>query len=171
MKNYKDPATNTLFSYESDGSQDFYIKPGLVEITDAEADYIRNPPLSLAQIKTDQITLLSAACKSQIYGGFTSLALGDVYRYPSSDKDQSNLAGSVLESLYPNLPAGWTTVFWCVDSNGVWDLRPHTASQIQQVGQDAKDAITLAITKNATLAKQVMASTTDTIAKVQAIVW
>lgn len=41
MKHYKDPATNTLYAYEADGSQDNLIKPGLIAITDAEADAIR----------------------------------------------------------------------------------------------------------------------------------
>ena len=41
MKHYKDPNTNEIYAYESDGSQDDYIKPELVPITDEEADEIR----------------------------------------------------------------------------------------------------------------------------------
>jgi hypothetical protein len=41
MKHYKDPNTNELYAYEADGSQDAFIKEGLVAITDAEADAIR----------------------------------------------------------------------------------------------------------------------------------
>jgi hypothetical protein len=41
MKHYKDPNTNELYAYEADGSQDEFIKEGLVAITDAEADSIR----------------------------------------------------------------------------------------------------------------------------------
>jgi hypothetical protein len=41
MKNYKDPSTNELYAYEADGSQDAYIKEGLVQITDTEAEQIR----------------------------------------------------------------------------------------------------------------------------------
>ena len=41
MKHYKDPITNEVYAYETDGSQDAYIKPGLVAITDQEADEIR----------------------------------------------------------------------------------------------------------------------------------
>lgn len=129
------------------------------------------PPPSLSQIKTAQIEILAKSCQDQIYAGFTSFALGVAYTYPAKDKDQANLAGSVLESLYPNLPAGWTTPFWCVDASGVWDLRPHTAAQIQQVGADGKAAIVSAVTKNASLAAQVASAATDTVGKVQAIVW
>ena len=38
MKHYKDPNTNELYAYESDGSQDAWIKPGLVPVTDEQAD-------------------------------------------------------------------------------------------------------------------------------------
>jgi len=55
MKYYKNPVDNTLYAYESDGSQDEYILPGLVAITEAEAEVIRQPqPLVLT---VDQIKL------------------------------------------------------------------------------------------------------------------
>ena len=41
MKHYKDPNTNEIYAYEADGSQDVYIKQGLLAISDAEADVIR----------------------------------------------------------------------------------------------------------------------------------
>lgn len=37
MKHYKDPNTNAVYAYEADGSQDEFIKEGLVAITDEEA--------------------------------------------------------------------------------------------------------------------------------------
>jgi hypothetical protein len=36
MKHYKDPTTNELYAYEADGSQDAFIKEGLVALTDSE---------------------------------------------------------------------------------------------------------------------------------------
>ena len=36
MKHYKDPITDELYAYEADGSQDAFIKEGLVAITDNE---------------------------------------------------------------------------------------------------------------------------------------
>lgn len=52
MKHYKDPNTNALYAYEADGSQDAFIKEGLVAITNVEADAIRAaqaPVLTYAQ--------------------------------------------------------------------------------------------------------------------------
>jgi hypothetical protein len=46
MKHYKDPNTNEIYAYEADGSQDAWIKPGLVAITDQEADEIRAQALA-----------------------------------------------------------------------------------------------------------------------------
>ena len=46
MKHYKDPATNQLYAYEADGSQDDWIKPGLVAVTDQEAEQIRQKALA-----------------------------------------------------------------------------------------------------------------------------
>lgn len=123
----------------------------------------------LAQAQSMKIATLASACAAQIYAGFTSSALGTDHTYPTNDKDQVNLSASVTASLIPNLPANWTTDFWCADSAGVWALRPHTAAQIQQAGMDGKMAIETAIRKNATLAAQVMAAAT--VAEAQAVVW
>lgn len=124
---------------------------------------------ALNSAKTEKLSALSSACASQIYAGFSSAALGTAYAYPAKDKDQSNLVASVTASLMPNLPAGWTTNFWCADGTGAWAFRPHTAAQIQKVGLDGKTAIEAALQKNATLAAQVTAA--STVAAVQAIVW
>jgi hypothetical protein len=127
------------------------------------------PPPTLLQAQSEQIAKLSAACQAQIYAGFQSSALGAAHTYPAKDKDQANLSGSVVASLLPNLPANWTTPFWCEDGNGAWAFVPHTAAQIQQVGSDGKDAIVAALGKNANLAAQVMAA--SDVEAVLAIVW
>ena len=41
MKYYKNPADNSLWAYESNGSQDTFIKSGLVAISTAEYEAIR----------------------------------------------------------------------------------------------------------------------------------
>lgn len=41
MKLYKDPLTNELYGYDADGSQDSFIRAGLVAISNSEADQIR----------------------------------------------------------------------------------------------------------------------------------
>jgi len=43
MKHYKDPVTNEVYAYSADGSQDAYIKAGLVPISDAELTVLRAP--------------------------------------------------------------------------------------------------------------------------------
>lgn len=127
------------------------------------------PAVTLAAAQTKQLGILNAACQAQIYAGFTSSALGATYTYPAKDKDQANLTASYAASFDPTNTTGWTTPFWCMDGTGNWALVQHTAAQIQQVGRDGKAAILSAITKNETLAKQVMAATT--VANVEAIVW
>lgn len=42
MKHYKDPETNEIYAYNSDGSQDAFIKPKFIPVTDAEAIQIAN---------------------------------------------------------------------------------------------------------------------------------
>lgn len=49
MKHYKDPNTNEIYAYEADGSQDEFIKPGLIAITDDEVNAIH-------QAKADAMT-------------------------------------------------------------------------------------------------------------------
>lgn len=48
MKHFKDPDTNEIYAYEADGSQDTWIKPGLIAITDDEADNIRAEKMAAA---------------------------------------------------------------------------------------------------------------------------
>lgn len=127
------------------------------------------PSVSLAQTKQSKLAELAAACQGEIFTGFDSSAMGAVHHYPAKDRDQSNLAGSVLASILPGLPTNWTTPFWCADAVGNWAFVPHTAAQIQQVGIDAKAAIVVALEKNSSLAAQVMICTT--VECVIAITW
>lgn len=53
MKHYKDLNTNDLYAYAVDGSQDEFIKDGLVLITDEEADAIRSAKV---QAQLDALT-------------------------------------------------------------------------------------------------------------------
>lgn len=56
MKYYKDPETNEVYAYEADGSQDAYIKPHLVVITDDEANALRAPtPEQLQEARRGEI--------------------------------------------------------------------------------------------------------------------
>jgi hypothetical protein len=121
----------------------------------------------LAAKKTAQAATISATCQAAIVAGFTSSALGTAHTYPSNLVDQQNLAANVLASLLPGLPAGWTTLQMCADSNGVWSYVSHTAAQIQQVGTDAKSTIMALLVRNATAQTNIAAATT--VAAVQAV--
>ena len=125
------------------------------------------PVVDLAQLKAAQLSVISSACAAAIVGGFKSSALGNAYTYPSNETDQINLSGSVMSSLFPNLPANWTTLQVCCDANGNWAYLPHTVAQIQQVGIDFKTFKLNCLTRNATLQAQVTAATT--VVAVQAI--
>ncbi|MDE9456079.1 tail fiber assembly protein [Xenorhabdus bovienii] len=64
MKYYKSKY-NQVYAYKSDGSQDDWIKPDLIPITEAEAMAIANPPPTLEQlqqnVKYEKRYLLKAA--------------------------------------------------------------------------------------------------------------
>ena len=65
MKHYKDPETNEIYAYESDGSQDEFIKEGLVPISDEDLAILRAPT-------TDQLLQqLTQARKEQEHQGVT----------------------------------------------------------------------------------------------------
>ena len=127
------------------------------------------PANALSKAQADQAAMLSATCQATIFAGLQSSALGSVHTYPCKPLDQSNMSASVLNSFYPNLPAGWTTPVWCMDTSNVWTYAPHTVTQMQQAGSDVKAAIVANLTKNDSLQKQVAAATT--ITQVQAVIW
>lgn len=93
---------------------------------------------TLPELKAAKIAQAREICQANILGGFLSSGLGTPHRYPSQMTDQINLMGSVTASLLPDLPAGWSTPFWCANEADVWEMRPHTAAQIQTVGSDGK---------------------------------
>lgn len=49
MKSFKD-AAGTVYSYAADGSEDEWIKPGLMPMSDAEAQAHYNPPVTPADL-------------------------------------------------------------------------------------------------------------------------
>lgn len=138
------------------------------------------PLQTLAYVQAKKIAGLSDVCNKMILGGFKSNALGDEYHYPSYEGqdesgvwhyDQTNLAGSILDSLLPGVAEDptWFTPFWCADKNDTWAMRPHSAAQIQQVGRDAKTWKLTCMAKLAQLQGAVM--TAHTVDEVNAIGW
>lgn len=103
---------------------------------------------------------ISSRCNDAILAGFVSSALGQPHSYPTKPNDQANLTGSVVRSFYPNVDADWRTPFWCADETGAWAFRPHTAAQIQQVGEDAVTARLTCMGINEKLQAQIIAAET-----------
>lgn len=107
-------------------------------------------------------------CRTVILRGFSSSALGSDYKYPSKELDQQNLNSFVVTSMLESDPE-WVAPFWCADASDVWELRMHTAAQIQQVARDARAYITEQSAKNARLQAAIISATTKE--ELDAIVW
>jgi hypothetical protein len=142
----------------------------LIDAWTAAAYVIDNPPaLSLDEVKDFKTSKIREEASETIFGSYVSSALGTPHTYPNNQVTQMNLSGSVIASLLPNLPDGWTTPFWCADSLNVWNFAPHTASQIQQVGIDCKAFVIANQIKIMTLLAQIADCTT--VEEVISVVW
>lgn len=121
------------------------------------------------QAKQSKIAALSAACKQAIIDGFDSDALGTTHHYPAKDTDQTNLLGRVIQARINIDTPDWTAKFWCADSGGVWDMRPHTAAQMIAVGEAGAADVEAKTLRNLALAGQAMAAQDQ--AALDAIAW
>ena len=92
MKYYKDE-NNVVYAYDADGTQDAFIKEGLVPITRSEAMAIINPPLTHEQLiqaaENERQRLLSAA-DAVMLDWRTELMLGEI-----SDANRAKLSAWV----------------------------------------------------------------------------
>lgn len=82
----------------------------------------------LAALHAQKLEDIAQACNRYIEGGFTSDALGALHHYNSELTDQINLTGLMLSEL----DSGYS----CYDDQHVKAFRPHTATQLNQVGKD-----------------------------------
>lgn len=127
---------------------------------------VRTDTLDMA--KARKITAFNEACTAAIVAGIESTALGAPHHYPTKQQDQANLVASVADSMLATDP-DWTTKFWCLDEAQVWERRPHTVPQIQQVGKECKAMIQAAMDKNEWLRAQVAAAANQE--ELDAITW
>ncbi|AYL54825.1 tail fiber assembly protein [Citrobacter freundii] len=89
MKYYKDE-NNVVYAYDADGTQDAFIKEGLVPITRSEAMAIINPPLTheqLIQAAENERQRLLAAADAVMLDWRTELMLGEI-----SDANKAKLS-------------------------------------------------------------------------------
>lgn len=120
-------------------------------------------PPALNEVKSSKIAELTKRCASTITGGYTSNALGAKHFYPSDTNDQINMMGSVSASLLPGIPEDWSTPFWCMDENGDWARRLHSAAEIQTAGADGKAHVIACQAELDRLSQEVAAATTAEI--------
>lgn len=114
---------------------------------------------SLEEIRKAKAEEVNQACHAQILAGFTSNALDASHLYPTKPQDQANLLAAVTDAMLNSVgDHNWTTLLWCADVHGLWDMRSHTAAQIKQVFKDSKAAILDAQITNAGLQKQILKS-------------
>lgn len=153
----------------------YYMKDGIVKIRDAYRLGFKWNHLSeswdidLDYLKNSKASEILKACQQTIISGFVSWALGAPHHYPSKALDQQNLAASVLASYDPENESTWTTPFWCSDAAGDWSFVSHTASQIREVGRDAKSSILTFQFKNEQLQAEIQAA--SNVEALEAIAW
>ena len=136
--------------------------PNWQVITEAQADAIINPPLTLSQAQSAQALIIQEACAAAITGGISSSALGVAHTYPSAQTDQLNLTAVVVKST---LPGFTSAMFKTLDAGWL----SHTATQIQQVGSDVEAFISTQLQHSANLQASIAAATT--VPAVQSITW
>jgi hypothetical protein len=126
----------------------------------------------LSKAKPQKSAEIKAKCSEAISSGFTSEALGKVYRYPTGETDKENVANAFLNGLESKQSGddSWKSEQWCFDpDNETWAFQEHNADQMIQVGKDM-NAFIQGIRKHyADLAVQIEDATTE--AQVLAVKW
>lgn len=128
MKTYKN-ASNTVFAFEINGSQDYLITPDLVAISEADANVIRNPPLS-----TDQMwnAIKNERDRRSENGGYK---VGTSW-FHSDSKSKIQQLGLVMAGA--GLPAG---LQWKTMGGSFVTMTPSLAGQIFQTAMGNSAAI------------------------------
>ena len=113
MKYYKDK-NNQVYAYTSDGSQDTHIKPVLVAITEAEANALRFPPLSLEEFRSAKVAQIDAETSAAILAGFAFAVDGEALHFSYDTNDQQNFADTANAATLAlmNVPGIPTSVTW-----------------------------------------------------------
>jgi hypothetical protein len=86
MKHYINQATGDIYAYESDGSQDAFIKQGLVPLSDEVLSTLRAKPI--AQVRADKLAQLDAARKAAETASVTVAGKP----YPATEEFQAKIS-------------------------------------------------------------------------------
>lgn len=122
MKHYKDPTTGTLYAYENEAERDQWGTPGLIAISDEEAEAIRNPPPSREQREQAAWNAIKAARDIRTSNG--GYKVGNHW-YHSDTFSRTQQMGLVM--LGASLPQG---VQWKTLSGEKVAMTPALAQQI-----------------------------------------
>lgn len=128
MKYYKSE-TGEVFAYEADGSQDTYIKPELVRMTDTDVEAHLNPPAPTAN---DPRIAIAAERYNREISGITWNGYGIATDRESQQK-MSDERSVVKDGLRTD-GKGWK----CLDlESGVATFRPTTNAEILEITEAA----------------------------------
>lgn len=132
--------------------------------------------LQLADIKAEQISMLSEQCQQSICGGFQSSGLGSPTWYDSEEVDQLNLVGASLSTgPTPTNPDGTSIEYAVRPINGDGSLAPktyvsHTHDQLKTVLGDGAQ-VKLQYLQKFNTKRDYINNQTSTIAEVLAVTW
>jgi len=167
MQNYKD--TNGVVHYLSDidienGGKDL-LPAGCVEITQAEADAISNPPPTLAQARAAQVAELTAAYNAAVQASVSFTAEGGVTKTFQTDSNSRDLLSFAVAgySAQQAVPAGF---YWKSEDNA---QVPFTLADLNGLLAAVLAQDWAGFQQLTTLKTQVAAAMT--VADVEAIVW
>lgn len=162
------------FYYEYEKKRDEVKVPSETELLKSELTELKKqlnilPPISnpitLEDYKINKIYELSVNCNQHILNGFYSDCRGEIEFYSFSELDQTNIMGyiSMLNSD-PTIPIIWKSAMETL-------CTPFTKEQMIQLAKDGLIHKQENIYKFELLRNQVIDLTTDTIEKVEEIIW
>lgn len=134
MKYFKDEK-NTVFAFAADGSQDAFIPPNLAEITEAEANALRFPAPTRAELIAHAWAAIKTERDHRKAGG---VKVGDKWFH--SD-DASRIQQLALVMMGAGLPAG---LQWKTMDGSFITMTPALAQQVF-TGQAASDQAIFAV--------------------------
>lgn len=161
MKYYKNPVDNSIHAYESDGSQDKFIDPTYVAITDAEADAILHP---LDSVKNDQNNTLTFSYNDAISQPLSFTTEGKITKgFQANASSRANVQAMLAAVTPTTMPDNF---YWvALDNTKV----PFTYNDLQGLALAMGNQGWINFTKLQAYKSQVAAATTS--AAVKLIVW